>query len=145
MTNPRPLLVVGEELTTGIVQIQDMLFTATGATAGVILVEWNIAQSSQGSAAIWGKKPRWKRQLESANRSYRLSFQNRWCFRYESSGIPMPCWVTKCSVHRGFYDALREGRFISVYGTTLASLIFQVYLVMHKTIYTLEISQIGDY
>jgi hypothetical protein len=56
MTNPQPLLIVGEEIDTGVIEMQDMLFTATGATAGVVLVEWNIAESSQGSAAMWGKE-----------------------------------------------------------------------------------------
>jgi hypothetical protein len=74
MTNPQPLLIVGEEIDTGVIEMQDMLFTATGATAGVVLVEWNIAESSQGSAAMWGKKPCWKQQLKSAHSSYRLSF-----------------------------------------------------------------------
>jgi hypothetical protein len=33
----------------GIVEIQDMLFTVSGPTAGAILVEWNVAESVQGS------------------------------------------------------------------------------------------------
>jgi len=32
-----------------------MMFTAKSATAGVILMEWNIAQTSTGEAAMWGK------------------------------------------------------------------------------------------
>jgi hypothetical protein len=52
MKNPKPLLIVGEEESRGAVQMQDMLFTATGATAGVILVQWNIAEDTQGSAAM---------------------------------------------------------------------------------------------
>ncbi|KXL51187.1 MAG: glycoside hydrolase family 55 protein [Acidomyces sp. 'richmondensis'] len=43
---------VGQPGQSGSVQIQDMLFTVQGATAGYVLMEWNIAQSSQGSAAI---------------------------------------------------------------------------------------------
>jgi hypothetical protein len=30
-----------------------MLFTGSGATKGAIFMEWNIKQSSQGSAAMW--------------------------------------------------------------------------------------------
>lgn len=44
---------VGQPGQSGSVQIQDMLFTVQGATAGYVLMEWNIAQSSQGSAAMW--------------------------------------------------------------------------------------------
>lgn len=32
-----------------------MLFTATGPTAGAILVEWNVHESTQGSAGLWGE------------------------------------------------------------------------------------------
>lgn len=36
------------------VEISDMMFTTHGATAGVILIEWNIHEGkTQGSAAIW--------------------------------------------------------------------------------------------
>ncbi len=41
----------------GNVQIQDLLFTNTGATEGLIAVEWNLPMDnpSTGSAAMWGK------------------------------------------------------------------------------------------
>jgi len=51
--DPQVMVRVGQPGQTGSVQIQDMLFTVQGATAGCILMEWNIAQSSQGSAAMW--------------------------------------------------------------------------------------------
>jgi glucan 1,3-beta-glucosidase len=51
--NPNVMIRVGNAGDTGSVQIQDMLFTVQGGTAGCILMEWNIAQSSQGSAAMW--------------------------------------------------------------------------------------------
>lgn len=50
------MLSVGHDFEVGTVEIQDMLFTASGPTAGVVLVEWNIHESSQGSAAMWGKQ-----------------------------------------------------------------------------------------
>jgi hypothetical protein len=34
-------------------QISDMLFTGSGPTAGVVLMEWNIRESKQGSVAMW--------------------------------------------------------------------------------------------
>ncbi|KAI5195571.1 hypothetical protein E4T38_09005 [Aureobasidium subglaciale] len=38
---------------TGTVEIQDLLFTVRGATAGAVLVEWNMHSSSPGAAAMW--------------------------------------------------------------------------------------------
>lgn len=49
------MVQVGEYGETGVVEIQDLLFTTQGPTAGVILMEWNVAQSTQGSAAMWGE------------------------------------------------------------------------------------------
>jgi hypothetical protein len=47
------MIQVGNKGDLGAVELQDLLFTATGPTAGVILVEWNIAESSQGAAGMW--------------------------------------------------------------------------------------------
>lgn len=47
---------VGKPGDKGIIEIQDMMFTTEGNTAGVILMEWNVAQTSPGSAAMWGKR-----------------------------------------------------------------------------------------
>ncbi|GFF99898.1 hypothetical protein IFM53868_10509 [Aspergillus udagawae] len=53
MKNPHMAVQVGQPGDTGIIKIQDMMFTVSGATAGAILMEWNIHESSKGSAAIW--------------------------------------------------------------------------------------------
>ncbi|KAL4756197.1 pectin lyase-like protein [Aspergillus foveolatus] len=50
---PRVMVKVGEAGDVGIVEIQDMLFTVSGATAGAVLVEWNVHESTQGSAGLW--------------------------------------------------------------------------------------------
>ncbi len=42
---------VGIEGDHGAVEISDMLFTVKGATAGAILLEWNVHESVQGSGA----------------------------------------------------------------------------------------------
>jgi len=56
MNNLYVAVRVGDKGSTGGMEIQDMMmFTAKGATAGVILMEWNIAQTSTGEAAMWGK------------------------------------------------------------------------------------------
>lgn len=51
--DPRVTVRVGASGDVGIVEIQDLLFTVSGPTAGAILVEWNVEQSVKGSAAIW--------------------------------------------------------------------------------------------
>ncbi|KUJ14026.1 pectin lyase-like protein [Mollisia scopiformis] len=51
--SPQVMVQVGKTGDTGIIQISDMLFTVKGATAGAILMEWNVHESTQGSAAMW--------------------------------------------------------------------------------------------
>ncbi|KAF3935337.1 hypothetical protein ABW19_dt0208341 [Dactylella cylindrospora] len=51
--NPKVMIKVGNPGESGVIEIQDMIFTTRGATAGAILMEWNVKQSSQGSAAMW--------------------------------------------------------------------------------------------
>lgn len=53
--NPRVAVQVGMDGDIGIIEIQDMMFTVSGPTAGAILVEWNVHESTQGSAGLWGK------------------------------------------------------------------------------------------
>ncbi|KAH7312211.1 pectate lyase superfamily protein-domain-containing protein [Stachybotrys elegans] len=53
ISEPRVMVQVGEQGSSGSMEISDMLFTVSGPTAGAILMEWNIAQSSQGNAAMW--------------------------------------------------------------------------------------------
>ncbi|KAF2434278.1 pectin lyase-like protein [Tothia fuscella] len=50
---PKVLARVGHRGDTGVVEISDMLFTGSGATAGAIFMEWNVHESIQGSAAMW--------------------------------------------------------------------------------------------
>ncbi|KAK6527262.1 hypothetical protein TWF281_010450 [Arthrobotrys megalospora] len=52
-TNPKVMVKVGNPGESGVIEIQDMIFTTRGATAGAILMEWNVKQTSQGSAAMW--------------------------------------------------------------------------------------------
>ncbi|OIW23390.1 pectin lyase-like protein [Coniochaeta ligniaria NRRL 30616] len=51
--NPKVMLQVGAAGQVGSVEMQDLLFTTRGPTAGVVLVEWNIQAASPGSAALW--------------------------------------------------------------------------------------------
>lgn len=53
MNNPKTVVKVGNAGDAGVIEITDMLFTVRGGTAGAVLVEWNVKQSSTGSAAMW--------------------------------------------------------------------------------------------
>jgi hypothetical protein len=48
------MLRVGRPGDVGSVELQDLIFTTQGPTAGAILVEWNVKTSSQGAAGLWG-------------------------------------------------------------------------------------------
>lgn len=51
--NPQVMVKVGNKGDIGTMEIVEMLFTVKGATAGAILMEWNLAASSQGAAGMW--------------------------------------------------------------------------------------------
>lgn len=53
--NPRPVVQVGRRGDIGIIEIQDIMFTVSGATAGAIVVQWNAREATQGSVGLWGK------------------------------------------------------------------------------------------
>ena len=54
---PRTVVQVGEAGSVGVAEIQNMMSTVRGATAGAVLVEWNVHESPQGSAGLWGRWP----------------------------------------------------------------------------------------
>jgi glucan 1,3-beta-glucosidase len=51
--NPAPVFQVGQKGDFGSVEISDLIFTSQGAQPGAILVEWNVAEESQGSSGMW--------------------------------------------------------------------------------------------
>ncbi|KAK6535514.1 hypothetical protein TWF694_001969 [Orbilia ellipsospora] len=57
--NPKPMIQVGkrgadpDSTDVGTVEMQDLLFTTLGATAGAILIEWNLQGSAPGTAGMW--------------------------------------------------------------------------------------------
>ena len=55
ITNPKVAVKVGATGSVGPVEVQCMMFTVKGPTAGAVLMEWNVHESSQGSAGLWGK------------------------------------------------------------------------------------------
>ncbi|GFP60365.1 glucan 1,3-beta-glucosidase [Trichoderma asperellum] len=52
-SNPKVFIKVGTDGEVGNVEMQDLLFTTRGPTAGAILVEWNLQAESQGAAGLW--------------------------------------------------------------------------------------------
>lgn len=51
--NPKPVFQVGQVGETGSVEISDLMFETLGPQPGAIMMEWNIAESSQGAAGMW--------------------------------------------------------------------------------------------
>ncbi|KAI0191651.1 glycoside hydrolase family 55 protein [Astrocystis sublimbata] len=52
-SNPKVMLRVGNPGDIGDVEMQDLIFTTVGPTAGAVLVEWNIKAARPGSAGLW--------------------------------------------------------------------------------------------
>lgn len=51
--NPAPVFQVGQPGDVGSVEMSDLIFETLGPQPGAILVEWNVAESSQGSSGMW--------------------------------------------------------------------------------------------
>lgn len=51
---PRTMLKVGNAGDVGNVEMQDLILTTQGGTAGAVLMEWNVKAEKKGSAGLWG-------------------------------------------------------------------------------------------
>ncbi|KAK4101429.1 glycoside hydrolase family 55 protein, partial [Parathielavia hyrcaniae] len=51
-SNPKVLIKVGEPGQVGGVEMQDLIITTKGPTAGAVLIEWNVRAESKGAAAL---------------------------------------------------------------------------------------------
>jgi len=51
--SPAPVFQVGQPGQTGAVEMSDLIFQVKGAQPGAILIEWNIASTSQGASGMW--------------------------------------------------------------------------------------------
>jgi glucan 1,3-beta-glucosidase len=51
--NPKPVFQVGQPGDTGAVELSDLIFETQGPQPGAIMIEWNVAESSQGSVGLW--------------------------------------------------------------------------------------------
>lgn len=52
--SPRAVVQVGNPGDVGIIEVQSMMVTVSGPAAGAVLMEWNVHESTQGSAGLWG-------------------------------------------------------------------------------------------
>ncbi|KAK4998198.1 hypothetical protein LTR66_002539 [Elasticomyces elasticus] len=52
-SNPKPAFRVGNPGDVGTVEMQDIVFETRGPAPGAIMVEWNLAGSTPGAAAMW--------------------------------------------------------------------------------------------
>ncbi|KAL1953495.1 hypothetical protein VTO42DRAFT_2748 [Malbranchea cinnamomea] len=53
MNNPIPMLQVGRPGDKGTVEISELMLETKGPAPGAILVEWNVAEETQGSIGMW--------------------------------------------------------------------------------------------
>ena len=51
--NPAPVFQVGQPGDSGSVEMSDLIFETLGSQPGATLVEWNVAEASQGSSGMW--------------------------------------------------------------------------------------------
>ncbi|KAL6401099.1 putative glucan 1,3-beta-glucosidase [Ilyonectria robusta] len=50
---PRVAVRVGRPGQAGVIEVQSVMFTVKGATAGAVMMEWNVHETIQGSAGLW--------------------------------------------------------------------------------------------
>ncbi|PMD39334.1 glycoside hydrolase family 55 protein [Hyaloscypha variabilis F] len=53
ITSPQPVVAVGTSGQSGIVEWSDMIVSTQGATAGAILIQWNLASTAASPSGIW--------------------------------------------------------------------------------------------
>ncbi|KAJ7777560.1 exo-beta-1,3-glucanase [Mycena maculata] len=53
IASPQPVVQVGASGSSGVMEITDIIFATVGPTAGAIVVEWNVAQTTQGGSGMW--------------------------------------------------------------------------------------------
>ena len=51
--SPAPVFQVGQPGETGAVEMSDLIFETKGPAPGAIMVEWNVAETSQGASGMW--------------------------------------------------------------------------------------------
>lgn len=51
--SPAPVFQVGQPGDTGAVEMSDLIFETKGPAPGAIMIEWNVAETSQGASGMW--------------------------------------------------------------------------------------------
>lgn len=51
--SPAPVFQVGQPGDTGAVEMSDLIFQTKGPAPGAIMIEWNVAETSQGASGMW--------------------------------------------------------------------------------------------
>ena len=51
--SPAPVFQVGQPGDTGAVEMSDLIFATKGPAPGAIMIEWNVAETSQGASGMW--------------------------------------------------------------------------------------------
>lgn len=85
--NQKIAVKVGRDGDVGVIEIQDMLITVSGPTAGAVLMEWNVHESSPGSAAMWGKLSFYYVSIYYMLTKYRYSLPGWRYYWIEATGI----------------------------------------------------------
>ena len=52
-SNPKPVFQIGQPGDVGYVEMSDLVFETLGPAPGAVMIEWNVAGQSQGSAGMW--------------------------------------------------------------------------------------------
>ncbi|KAJ7636131.1 exo-beta-1,3-glucanase [Mycena polygramma] len=53
INNPQVVVQVGAPGSSGVIEITDIIFSTISSSPGAIVVEWNVQETSQGSAGMW--------------------------------------------------------------------------------------------
>ena len=114
IANPHVAVKVGTIGSVGPVEIQCMMFTVRGATAGAVLVEWNVHESTQGSAGLWGKF-QYKR-LGIRLTAYRFTFPCRRCHWLRPTARTMSHNFSKYELYGGVPSVAYHTASLSILG-----------------------------
>lgn len=100
----------------GVIGIQDLLFTNVGPTAGLVMVEWNVAQLSAGSAAMWHKNTPSNESIAYTNNDIRQPLRDRRGNRDSaaSQGLSEADRLCGCKMHSRPNDASLDIHILSV-------------------------------
>ncbi|EJU01871.1 glycoside hydrolase family 55 protein [Dacryopinax primogenitus] len=89
---PVPVVQIGTPGSRGVMEITDIVFSTRGPAPGAIIVEWNVGQTSQGSAGAWDTHVR-TGGLDGSNLQYAT------CSSTNTTATPAECTASFLDVH----------------------------------------------